>query len=195
MKMKITEAQLKQLIRESLDEIMDEEDIEEGRLGNFFSSLGKGIQGTVQGRQMYNQNMAQRSQADADAAERQAAEFRAQQNAGYKDIPAAQKIAAKYDGKINSLRQEISNLQAQKKSEMQAARQKHMSKVGKQVSKFNKQRDQFAGTAANANTRAADMLNRRRASLGMEPISGQQKMVAESKLDRIIKESIKKHLS
>jgi hypothetical protein len=41
MKMKITEAQLKQLIRESLDEVMDEEDMDEGLRGK--------IKGAAQG--------------------------------------------------------------------------------------------------------------------------------------------------
>ena len=201
MKVKITESQLRQLVRESLEEMVDEEGMDEGRLSNFFNSLGKGIQGTVrggldQGRQMYNQNMAQMSQADADAAEQQAAEFRAKQNAGYKDIPQAQEIAQKFDGKIGKLRQEIAGLQAQKKAEMQAARREYMSKMGKQVSKFNNKRNSFANTANNANATAANMLNRRRASLGLDPVGqAQGSMVAESKLEKIIKESIKKVLN
>jgi len=215
--MKITESELKQLVRESLMEAIQEGDVDEGRFKNFFSSLGKGIQGTVrggldQGRQMYNQEMSARSQADADAAETQAAELRKQQNAGYASIPGAQKVAQKYDAKIQKLQGQVDNLkgqiqqlQTQKKEEMKTARKEHMSKTGKQVSKFNKQRDRYANTASNAQNKATDMLNRRRASLGIDPVGPDKDSVRmpkqtgtdslrESALDKAIRKALRESL-
>jgi predicted RNase H-like nuclease (RuvC/YqgF family) len=181
-KIQLTEAQLRSMVKQVIYESINEGDIDEGKFSNFFNSLGQGIKGTVrggldQGRQMYNQTMAQRSQADADAAEQQAAEFRAKQNAGYKNIPEVQAIVQKYDAKIGKLNSQVSNIQSQiseletqKRTEMRAAKRKHMSNMGKQVSKFNNQRDSYSSTANQANTKANDLMNRRRASLGLDPV-------------------------
>ena len=61
-KIKLSEEQLRELVKNTIMESIQDGTLDEGRLGNFFSSLGQGIKGTVrggldQGRQMYNQNM------------------------------------------------------------------------------------------------------------------------------------------
>ena len=197
--MKITESQLRELVHESLNEAIAEGDIDEGRFGNFLSSLGKGAQelwkngGIDAFKQGYNQNMADKSAADA-------ASYRQQVNLGYKDIPGADKLMAKYDGQIaklnqqmQSAKQQISQLKLQKKQELQKLRSEHMSNMTSQANKFGNR-------AKNAAASAQDAQNRRRSSLGLEPVGQQpvqQKQVAESKdnrLDKVIKESIEKVL-
>ena len=193
---KITESQLKQLIRESLEEVMNEEGMDEGRFGNFFKSVGAGLKGLGNGtaRQNYNDTMSNLSQADADAALAKSQEFAKKQNAGYADIPEVQAIAQKYDGKISKLQSQLQSLQQQKKSEMQAARRKYMSSMGKQASKFGSRANAYTNTAANAGNRAAELYNQR-----MTPPSSMQAQqraaMEESKIERIIRESIKKTLN
>lgn len=249
--MKITEKQLRELIRESLSEVVDEygggyypydnngqrvssdytnrggwdddyndldaiyraqnarlgnleEGVDEtpklGRFGNFLSSVGNGARewwrngGVDAYKQGYNKTMADKSAADAET-------YRKQVNAGYKDIPGANEVMQKYDGKIakltqqsQSLKQQIAQLKSQKTAELKQLRSQHMSKM---TSKAN----QFSNTAKKASGRAQDIQNRRRASLGLEPMGqqgAQPKNAAnleESKLDKIIRESIKKYVN
>lgn len=157
--MKLTESQLRQIIGEVINESLQDGTLDEGRFGNFLSSVGSGIKGTLrggfdQGRQDYNDTMSQRSQADADAAAAKAQEYSSQMNNGYADIPAVQKIAQKYDGKINALQQQIQQLTAQKKEEMQQARRQYMRQMGKQASKYGNQSNQYAQRAQSADAAA-----------------------------------------
>lgn len=181
---KLTEVQLRGMVEKMIRESIEDGEIDEGRLGNFFSSLGGGAKewwrngGVDAFRQGYNQTMAQKSQADADAAAQQAKDFRNKSFAGaYKNVPGADKISAKYDGKINKARQEIKNLQgqvknlqSQKQAELQKARSDYQAQMGKQADKFNKQAGEYGSKAANAGAKAKDMQNRRRGSLGLDPI-------------------------
>ena len=248
--MKITEKQLRELIHESLSEVVDEygggyypyddngqrvssdytnrggwdddyndldavyraqnargnleegvdETTDEGRFGNFLSSVGNGAKewwrngGVDAFKQGYNQTMADKSAADA-------ATYRKQVNAAYKDIPGADAVMQKYDGKIakltqqsQSLKQQIAQLKSQKTAELQQLRSQHMSKM---TSKANK----FGNTAKQASGRAQDAQNRRRASLGLDPMGqqgAQPKNAAnleESKLEKVIRESNKKYVN
>lgn len=206
-KIQLTERQLRKITKSVILEAIANGEIDEGRLGNFFNSLGGGAKewwrngGVDAFKQGYNQTMADKSANDAGY-------YRSQVNAGYKNIPGADAITKKYDGKIaklsqqsQSIKQEIAQLSAQKKEELQSLRRKHMSKMTSQANKFG-------NISKNAAANAQDAQNRRRASLGLDNIqpnsnnpaqANKPKMrVAEStnnQLDKIIREAIDRAMS
>ena len=166
---KLSEAQLRDMVKKYITESINEGDIDEGRLGNFLSSVGKGAKewwdngGVNAFKQGYHQNMSDRSAADAAA-------YRKKVNVGYKDIPGANAIMQKYDGKIaklkqqkSSIEQQISTLNTQKKQELMQARKKHMSNMTSQANKYG-------NTAKTSANRAQELQNSRRASLGLDPV-------------------------
>lgn len=131
--MKITEKQLRQLVRESLQQTINENESDEGRLGNFFSSITKLTQ------------------------------------------------------QIQSLKQEVTQLKNEKKTKLQQLRSEHMSNMTSKANKFN-------NTAAQASARAQDAKNSRLAFNGQQNTQQYRAALEESKLDKIISESIKKVL-
>lgn len=191
--MKITEKQLRQLVRESLQQTINENESDEDTLGNFFSSVGQGVKdmlnygGVNSFKQGFNDTMANKSAEDA-------ANYRKQVNAGYKNIPGADGIMKKYDGKITkltqqiqSLKQEVTQLKNEKKTKLQQLRSEHMSNMTSKANKFN-------NTAAQASARAQDAKNSRLAFNGQQNTQQYRAALEESKLDKIISESIKKVL-
>lgn len=131
--MKITEAQLKQLIRESLSEVMDEEDMDEGFFGNLWGGVKNAAQSTGQG-------IAQRANTNAQNRESN----------------------TRYQG--YGMQQDTRNQDFFNQGDMNKAK--------------------FSSRMAGAQQAHRKMRNQQ------QP----QKMVAESRLDRIIRESIKKHI-
>ena len=213
--MTISEAELRKLVYETTEQYLRENMEDEGWFDNAkekagawwdrtkdnvsstAKAAGKGIQGTVrggldQGRQMYNQSMADSSAASAEKNAQTAQQASQAMNAGYNKIPEVQKIASQYDAKIGKLQKQVSTLQAQKKQAMQQARKEYQSKMGTRASAYGKNGKNFQNTAQNSQQSANDMMNRRRASLGMEPVGQQQYgQVAESKLDKAIRKAIR----
>ena len=230
MKMKITEAQLKQLIRESLDEIMDEEDMDEGFFGNLWGGVKNAAQSTGQGIAQrvnkmaadYNAGAAQNAQKDIEA-----------------QIQKSQEVIAKEQQKINNLRAKYNQYVQKSDQYMQKANANAQNRgsntryQGYGMQQDNQNQDFFTKGDMNKAKFSSRMAGAQQAHNKMRRQQNPQQMVAEdwwdqgaphgygsndhygshgdeyfynsgphrsawdlneSKLDKIIKESIKKHL-
>lgn len=189
--MKITEAQLKQLIRESLSEVMDEEDMDEGFLGNLWGGVKNAAQSTGQGIAQranklaadYNAGAAQNAQKDIEA-----------------QIQKSQEVIAKEQQKINNLRAKYNQYVQKSDQYMQKANTNAQNRgsntryQGYGMQQDTRNQDFFNQGDMNKAKFSSRMAGAQQAHRKMRNKQQPQQMVAESRLDRIIRESIKKHI-
>ena len=181
--MKITEAQLKQLIRESLDEVMNEEDMDEGLWGTV-KGAAKGLGQAVGG----EWNKFKRGVMDNGLNN----EYQGQ-SVGDRFKTAGKQIATAARG--GDLQQELDSATKTIQSLMDRS-----SMLGSFVIK-SPQAYEAAQTLLNAIKMAkigsvggVNAAASKRYAAPQQQYQQQQQQVAESKLDKIIRESIKKHV-
>ena len=208
-KIKLSEEQLRELVKNTIMESIQDGTLDEGRLGNFFSSLGQGIKGTVrggldQGRQMYNQNMAQTTANDAADARQKATDFGKKRNIANADIPAVQKVIKKYDAKIQKAteafekaKKTLLSLKQEKAQAVKDARAKYKSDMTTRMNNMNNKATGLEGDSAQYSDKEREMINRRRSSFGLDPAqaSANKKMVAESEFNKMFKNAFVKALN
>ena len=215
--------QLNQMIEEGVRRYLNENSMEElrafdnwkertkagfsnfkDRVSSGAKAFGQGVKGTVnggldQGRQMYNQSMADSSREIADRNQNISNSAAQSANAKNSDIPEVQKIANKYDSKIRQYQEKINSLKQQKKTEMGKARQDYRSQMLTRANAYGKNRNTFQNKGQQSQMNANNMLNKRRNSLGLDSLSntqyGQAAGINEAKLDRIIRKVLKENFA
>lgn len=215
--------QLNQMIEEGVRKYLNENSMEElrafdnwkertkagfsnfkDRVSSGAKAFGQGVKGTVnggldQGRQMYNQSMADSSREIADRNQNISNSAAMSANAKNSDIPEVQKIANKYDSKIRQYQEKINSLKQQKKTEMGKARQDYRSQMLTRANAYGKNRNTFQNKGQQSQMNATNMMNKRRNSLGLDSLSntqyGQAAGINEAKLDRIIRKVLKENFA
>ena len=215
--------QLNQMIEEGVRRYLNENSMEElrafdnwkertkagfsnfkDRVSSGAKAFGQGVKATVnggldQGRQMYNQSMADSSREIADRNQNISNSAAMSANAKNSDIPEVQKIANKYDSKIRQYQEKINSLKQQKKTEIGKARQDYRSQMLTRANAYGKNRNTFQNKGQQSQMNANNMMNKRRNSLGLDSLSntqyGQAAGINEAKLDRIIRKVLKENFA